>query len=399
MTVTELPGSAELAELAVGLAGLELVRVNLPRLEQVRAAHGTTPAARDLVLVRALGNDGVEGWGECSALEAPTYSGEHTDGAWIALRDLLGPAALAGRLDRVGGHPMAAAAVESALIDVALQRSGRSLLDALGGRHGQPMSWTLVAGIQSSPDVLVRDVIGDVFNSERDDPTWAWFPARTVKLKVAPGWDVAAVQVVRRAWPGLRVVVDANGSYAGGDADHLARLARALAEDAYIEQPLPAADLAGLGALAGRLDGRAIALDESVGSADDVEAAARLGAGALINLKPARVGGLRASLAVVGAARRAEPALGVFVGGMFESGVGRAVALALAASVAVGATEIDLGPGGHYYDEGDDVVDLPREGAGGDGVLAALAVRPGIGVAPSPERLAAVAVDRLRLRT
>ena len=101
---------------------------------------------------------------------------------------------------------------------------------------------------------------------------------------------------------------------------------------------------------------------------------------------------------MAGAARRAEPGLGVFVGGMFESGVGRAVALGLAASAAVGATEIDLGPGGHYYDEGDDVVDLPRDGAGGDGVVAALAARPGIGVAPSPDRLHRVAVDRLLIR-
>ena len=97
-----------------------------------RAAHGTMPAERDVVLVRAIGSDGAEGWGECSALEAPTYTGEHTAAAWAVLRDLVVPLALAGGRNRGIGHPMASAAVDIAVTDLSLRRQGITLAGALG---------------------------------------------------------------------------------------------------------------------------------------------------------------------------------------------------------------------------------------------------------------------------
>ena len=236
------------------------------------------------------------------------------------------------------------------------------------------------------------DAIDDAFDHERDDPSCSWLPTGAVKLKIAPGCDLEPVRVVRRSWPGVLVHVDANGSYTGADADHLCEIAGLLEPGAYLEQPLAAGDLVGHAELAGRLDGREVALDESIASADDVRVAAALGAASVVNLKPARVGGLRASLEVVRAARRADRPIRVFVGGMLETGVGRATVLAVAASAAAGVTEVDLGPSAHYFD--DDVTD-PLEL--GDPSLAWLD-RPGIGVAPRPERLHEVVVDRLLIR-
>jgi o-succinylbenzoate synthase len=387
-----LPDAADLAETAAGLAGVELVRVRLALRRRLRAAHGTMPAQRDVVLVRALGHDGCEGWGECSALEAPTYTGEYTDGAWAVLRDHLVPAALAGRQADVRGHPMASAAVEVALTDVALRRLGRSLVDALGGPHGGEITWTLVTGIHDSTASLLS-AVEEVLGGPGQDLGHAWFRIGAVKLKISPGWDLEPVGAVRRTWPGLRVVVDANGSYTPADAEQLVALAACLGDDAYVEQPLAADDLAGLAALAPRLAPRGIALDESIGSAHDVAAAAAAGAGSAINLKPARVGGLAASVAVAETARRASMSL--FVGGMLETAIGRAAALAVAASRAVGATETDLGPSGHYFEPGADLADLP---VSADGLVSALADQPGIGVQPDPDRLDQVAIDRLLIR-
>ena len=63
----------------------------------------------------------------------------------------------------------------------------------------------------------------------------------------------------------------------------------------YVEQPLPADDLVGTAALAGKL-AVPVALDESVTRSGDVATAWALGAAALVNVKPARAGGVIAAL-------------------------------------------------------------------------------------------------------
>ena len=76
-----------------GLAALVLHRVRLPLLEPFVAAHGVE-LERAVTYVEAVGDDGTSGWGECVALSEPTYSAEDADGAWLTLRDRLGPAVL-----------------------------------------------------------------------------------------------------------------------------------------------------------------------------------------------------------------------------------------------------------------------------------------------------------------
>jgi len=117
------------------LVSIELVRVQLPLRHAHRAAHGTE-AVRDLILVGAAFDDGTVGWGECSALARPTYTSEHTAGAWLVLRDEVAPAVFAGRAPQVVGHPMASAAVLTALTDAVLKRAERSLATELAAAHG-----------------------------------------------------------------------------------------------------------------------------------------------------------------------------------------------------------------------------------------------------------------------
>jgi O-succinylbenzoate synthase len=91
-----------------------------------------------------------------------------------------------------------------------------------------------------------------------------------------------------------------------------------------------------------------LAVDESADSPDSIERMVRSGAAAVVSVKPARLGGVVAAGAAAGRAR----ALGaqVFVGGMFELGVGRSSALALAAA---DPTDLptDLGPSDRYVAE------------------------------------------------
>jgi len=357
---------------------VELVRVRLPMLVPLRSGHGTE-TARDLVLVRVMLADGSTGWGECSALVRPTYTAEHSAGAWAVLRDELVPALLADRDSGVVGHPMATHALAVARTDANLRRRGdRRLVEDLGARHGRPaerVPTTAVVGRADAPDDLVATVDRCLARG-----------AALVKVKVTPHPDdIAAVAAVRSTWPDLPLAVDGNGTL---DARSLSQLDALVL--AYVEQPAPSEDLLQSAAMAKRL-GAPVALDESITSLAMLEVALALRAGQVINVKPARLGGVHVAGDVARTA--ADAGCAVFVGGMVESGVGRAAALAVAA-LPMCTLPTDLGPSDRYF-----ASDVTEPIMTDDDGLVVVPTGPGIGVVPIPDRLDEATVDRLILRS
>ena len=122
------------------LTGVELRRISMPLVAPFRTSFGTE-RARDVLLVRAVA-DGAEGWGECVAMSEPGYSAEYVDGAAEVIRRFLVPALVAlpspdvhrveAAFRAVKGHPMAKAAVHTALLDATLRAAGVSLGGYLG---------------------------------------------------------------------------------------------------------------------------------------------------------------------------------------------------------------------------------------------------------------------------
>ena len=359
-----------------GLRRITLRLVRLPLRTPLRSAHGTE-VDRELVLVEATRADGASGWGECSALTRPTYTGEYAAGAWRVLRDELAPAALAGREAGVVGHPMAEAAMAGAVRDASLRARGRSLVDHVAVSLGRPrpaVPTTVVVGRGAGDDPI--DGVVDRVAAAVDAG------AALVKLKVTPRPDdLEGVNAVRRTFPDLDLAVDGNGSL---DLRSVRRLEAA--HLAYVEQPAPADDLLASVEIA-RSGGTPVALDESIGSVDDLRIAAALGGGHLVNVKPARLGGTDRAVEVVLAAR--DLGWGCFVGGMLESGIGRSAALAVAASELC-AVPTDLGPSARYVDQ--DVTEpIVADGAGRVVVPAG----PGLGVDVDPDALDRCTLDRL----
>ncbi len=340
------------------MARMEALRVRFPLLVPFRAAHGTT-VERDVILVAAHG-DGAVGWGECPTLTTAGYVGETTDDAWRWFVSG-GPAPL-----------MARGAVLDARRDLRLRLAGTPAVPATA-----PPALPLRAVVGRPPDLdallaaVEREVVAGVTH---------------VKLKIEPGWDVGPVAAVRGAWPTLDVAVDANGAY--GVDDLAPFLALGDAGVTYIEQPAPPGSWP---ALAARWPAAAppVALDESIRGSADLDRAGVLGGVRYLNLKPARVGGVEQAQVVAAAA--VERGLEVFVGGMLESGVGRATALGLAAVVAADRPT-DLGPSERYVV--DDITPAIRWAGLG---RVEVPRGPGIGVAPRPDRLAATVVDRVEV--
>jgi O-succinylbenzoate synthase len=356
------------------LAAVELVRIRMPLVRPFRTSFGTS-THKDAVLVRALGNDGTEGWGECVAMEAPLYSGEWNDGAWLVLRDFLVPAAIGGHDPGIRGHPMARAALEVSLLDLSLRREGISLTKHLGGvRDRVPCGVSL--GIEDDLD----DLLGLVAR-------FVQAGYRRVKLKIEPGSDVHVVRAVREAFPDVPLSVDANAAYTLESADPLQALDDSGLE--YIEQPLGEDDLIGHVRLQERL-ATPICLDETITSATAARGAIDAGACRVINVKMGRMGGLAESVSVHEVATAAGVPL--WCGGMLETGLGRAVNVALAAMP--GFTLPGDTSGSDRYFERDITEAFVVET---DGTMA-VPQGQGIGVEPLPDVLRAVTVDRLTIR-
>jgi O-succinylbenzoate synthase len=293
----------------------------MPLVAPFRTSFGTE-THKDALVVRALGPEG-EGWGECVAMIDPLYSSEYADAVDHVLRHHLLPRVFAlgdvtatsveHALEPIKGHHMAKAAIQTAVLDAELRIAGVSLASYLGSTKD---------AVDSGVSVGIMDAIPKLLDTVEGYLAQGYL---RIKLKIEPGWDIEPVRAVRERWPDILLQVDANTAYTLADARHLAKL------DPFdlllIEQPLPEDDVLGHADLA-RLIKTPVCLDESIESARDAAAAIRLGAAAIINIKPGRVGGYLE-------ARRIHDVcvangIPVWCGGMLETGIGRAANVALA---------------------------------------------------------------------
>ncbi len=360
------------------ITGVELRRIAMPLVAPFRTSFGTE-VDRDILLVRAVTPD-AEGWGECVAMSEPLYSSEFTSGAAEVLARFLVPAVLAleevtaaavgPALARFRGHPMAKAALETAVLDAELRTAGLSLARYLGATRAR-VACGVSVGIAGSVPELLEQVAGYLADGYL-----------RIKLKIEPGWDVEPVRAVRERFGDILLQVDANAAYSLADARRLAAL------DPFglllIEQPLAEDDLRGHAQLA-RLLATPICLDESIISPRAAADAIALGACRIINIKPGRVGGYLEARRIHDVA--AAHGVPVWCGGMLETGIGRAANLALAALPGF-TLPGDTSASARYYHR-----DITPPFVLDDGHLAVPAAA-GIGTDPVPEILDEVTVSR-----
>lgn len=311
---------------------MNIERIDLYHISQMLVSPFVTSFGpqqqRDCLLV-AIHADGLTGWGECVASNDPGYSYETVGTAWHISRDFLIPAlagkplaepeALGPALSFVRGHPLAKAAFDQAVWDLAAQRDGVSLATKLAEPYAEgPRPRVKVGvsiGIQPSIGRTV-EVIGDYVDQGY----------RRIKLKIKPGHDVELARAARAAFPDLPIMLDANSAYRLEDAPTFQAL-----DDLnllMLEQPLGYEDIYDHSQLR-PLIGSPLCLDESIHSADHARYALALGACDIINVKPSRVAGWTEARRIHDLCRAV--AMPLWVGGMLETGIGRAAQLALAA--------------------------------------------------------------------
>jgi len=297
-----------------------LREIQMPLVRPFETSFGRTTDRR--ILLVEIDADGVTGWGECVAGERPSYSPETIETAWHILRDFIWPmlarkefAAASdvwGMLAAIRGHNMAKGAIEAAVWDAEARQKNVPLWKLLGGRI-EEIPCGVSIGIQESDDELERVVEKELASGYQ-----------RIKIKIKPGYDVEPVARLRRRFPKIRLMVDANSAYTLQDAARL----RAL-EPYYlmmIEQPLCWDDIWSHAELQRQLQ-TPICLDECIHTREHAEAAIVLGACRIINMKLGRVGGFTPAREIHDLCR--ERGIPVWCGGMLESGIGRAHNIAL----------------------------------------------------------------------
>jgi O-succinylbenzoate synthase len=354
---------------------IEVRHVVLPLIHPFETSFGREEERETMIV--AVQGQGLTGWGEAATSVGPWYEYETVETCWHVLHDFLGPLVVgkevvnledaARWMAPVRGHPIAKMGLESAVWDLLGRAEGKSISRLLGGSRSR-VAVGVSIGIQGSVSALV----------ERIGAFWAEGYSR-IKIKIRPGWDVDVLRQVRKYFPDIPLMADANSAYTLADVERLVDL------DEFalmmIEQPLAHDDLVDHALLQQRLR-TPICLDESVSSLAMARAALALGSGQIINIKPARVGGLTVARAIHDLCL--ERGVPVWCGGMLETGVGRAHNVALA-SLRGFVLPGDISASARYFEE--DIVEPPFEILG-DGTMA-VPEGPGIGVEVIPGRVEA----------
>jgi o-succinylbenzoate synthase len=350
----------------------------------IATARGPIDSREGSVLALTT-ESGLVGYGE--ALPLAGFGGESPD---RASQTLLGLArALIGReveeldalLDLVEEHapeaPAARAAVDVALFDLAARAQGIGVA-AMLALPERPRARVDVNALvyAERPEIVAREASAAIAEGYR-----------TVKLKVgalALERDEARVAAVRDAVGSEATIrLDANGGWKEREAEEaIACLAPYRIE--LLEQPVEARDLSGLARLSARSP-IPIAADEALAGGYAVDEIFARDAASVVVLKPAALGGLRASQRIAARARAA--GWGVVVTSALDSAVGLAAALQLAAALPGPHLAAGLATAG-LLDS--DLAEAPTPSRG----TLSVPDEPGIGVAPLRDRLARCAFGR-----
>ena len=307
--------------MAIAIERVILRHIRMPLVHFFETSFSRT-YERDIILVEVFAG-GVSGWGEVTAGENPFYNEEWTGSIWPLLIDYVAPRILhhafespeevGARTAHIRGHNMTRGGMEAAIWDLTARLRGEPLWKTIGGGDRHEIACGVSIGIQDTVDQLLNKIETELAAGYQ-----------RIKMKIKPGWDVDVIRQVRRRFPQIKLMADANSAYTLRDLERLKSL-----DEFYlmmIEQPLAHDEIIDHATLQQSLE-TPICLDECIRSVHHAEQAIRLGAARIINIKLGRVGGFAEARRIHDVCQQA--GVPVWCGGMLEAGIGRAHNIAL----------------------------------------------------------------------
>lgn len=300
-------------------------------------------------------HEAIDGWGEAAPMDTYGQTLESAEAALAQMQPLLesDPLDLERTIPRLlARFPDQLATV--AAVDAALH-------DWMGKRAGLPTVRLL--GLNPADAPLTSFSLGIGGREEITDKVRRAVEYPILKIKLGTSSDEETLATVRELAPDKTIRVDANMAWSLDQALAMLPVLRQYGVE-FLEQPLPARDIAGLGELkkAGIVP---IVADESCVRQKDVLKVAGCVDG--INIKLSKCGGIREALKMIHIARAC--GLKIMLGCMIESSLG----ISAAAQLAPLADWLDLD--GHLLISND-----PFKGLGGREGRLTVGCRPGLGV-------------------
>ncbi|MGG0718062.1 o-succinylbenzoate synthase [Robertmurraya massiliosenegalensis] len=294
------------------------------RLNDPFATSFGTMQDKEFFIIEMIDEEGGRGYGESVAFTSPWYTEETVKTTEHMMSDFLipllfqssihHPDEVSERFAIIKRNNMAKAALEGAVWDLYAKHQNLPLATCLGGTK-KAIDVGISVGIQPT----IKDLLLKIEQYVLDG-------YKRVKLKIKPGKDLEVLKEVRRVFPNLPMMADANSAYTLDDIAHLQKF-----DDLdllMIEQPLGQDDIVEHAKLQKELQ-TPICLDESIYSLDDAKLAIELGACQIINVKVGRVGGLTEAKKINDYCKAHN--VPVWCGGMLEAGIGRAHNIAITA--------------------------------------------------------------------
>ncbi|MEH7118109.1 o-succinylbenzoate synthase [Neobacillus vireti] len=303
------------------IAQVELNVIQMP-LKSPFLTHLGAVTHREGIIVKIMDHDGCFGLGEGVAFSTPWYTEETVATSLHMMTDILIPLLKKSSIQRpeeaallfksIRRNYMAKAALETALWDLYAKQSYSPLSAILNGTRKVIASGVVVA-TDSTANALhqIEQYLEEGY--------------QRIKVKINPQQDYAFLAEIRKVYPELPIMADANSAYTLTDIDRL----KALDEFnlLMIEQPLAYDDIIEHAVLQKEIR-TPICLDESIVSFDDARKAIELGSCQVINIKVGRVGGLYEAKQIHDYCFTHH--IPVWCGGMIEFGISRAHNIALA---------------------------------------------------------------------
>ena len=300
---------------------IELRKILLPYVTMFETS-GWRETGSHAIIVR-MEADGIVAWGESPTGESPFYNEENQKTAWVITQDYLAPMLLQADLSsawdvtpafaHVRGNRMAKAGLEFTVWDLFARREGRSLASLLGGTRDR-VEVGVSVGIQKDIPTLLR-VVGGYLDEGYT----------RIKLKIKPGWDIEPTRAVRgrgpicacKSTPTASITCPTPRTWPSSTPSTCCWSSSRWRTTTSSTTPSSSPCCA-----------RRSAWTRASSRPEHARWAIEMNACDIINIKPSRIGGLGDAIEIHDMAQAA--GMPVWHGGMLETGIGRAVNVALA---------------------------------------------------------------------
>lgn len=300
---------------------IELFHVKMP-LNFTFKTSQTSLKHRETIIIKVIDGLGNKGYGEVVAFNEPFYTNETLiDSKFMLIntyipkliqKDIKHPFDIHKWINL--SYPMALTGLENALVDLYARQHKQSIMDIIFDEETNDEIYAgVVLGDQDLPN-LIKEI--DQYQKEG---------YTRFKIKIKPSDGFVKLEAIRKKYPNIKLLVDANKSYKIDQIKELKKLDTL--NLLCIEEPLDSVDFQVYQKLQEEME-TPICLDESIQTINDLKTAIELKAFKVVNIKIGRIGGMYYAKQMIDLCRKNN--IQYWIGSMLESGISKILHVHLA---------------------------------------------------------------------